>query len=40
MLKPLEPPSPWLAFFQRIKALAETLDEHEVADAEAALVEN
>lgn len=37
MLKPLEPPSPWLAFFQRIKAMAETLDE---AAAEAALVEN
>jgi len=34
MLKPLEPPSPWLAFFQRIKSLAETLDEHEAAELE------
>ena len=33
-----EPPSPWLAFFQRIKALAETLDEHEAVETE--LVEN
>ena len=32
MQKPLEPPSPWTAFFQRIKALAETLDELEAAE--------
>ena len=29
---------PWFAFFQRIKAMAETLDEIEAADTE--LVEN
>ena len=29
---------PWVAFFQRIKAMAETLDELETADTE--LVEN
>ena len=32
MLKSPEPPSPWIAFFQRIKALAETLDELEAAE--------
>ena len=36
MLKsPEPPPSPWLAFFQRIKALAEILDEREAAETEA-----
>ena len=34
MQKPLEPPSPWIAFFQKIKALAETLDELEAAEME------
>ena len=34
MPKPLEPPSPWVAFFERIKALAETLDELEAAETE------
>jgi hypothetical protein len=34
MLKPPEPLSPWIAFFQRIKALAETLDECEATETE------
>lgn len=34
MQSPPEPPSPWIAFFQRIKTLAETLDEHEAAETE------